>query len=80
MEDLWDKIWAPVVTLVGFIVWLVRLEGRVNTLAKSVDRLEGMALKQIEAMQTLAVMQSEMGHIKTDIKEVKDMLINQTRQ
>lgn len=75
LEEFISKYWPHIVGFVGTIVWAVRLEGRVNYLQKTVDRLEVIAQNQVQAMQSLAVTQSDVQHIKTDIREVKDTLI-----
>jgi len=38
--DTLHSIWPVLISIVGLIVWLIRLEGRVNTHEKDITRLD----------------------------------------
>lgn len=40
LEAFLIKFWGVIVACIGFVVWLVRLEGKANTNVKDIQRLE----------------------------------------
>lgn len=69
MIDALRDYWAIVTAIVGFIIWLARLESRVNANAKDILRMDQrIDRERSDTRETLADLKDMMAEQNRDIK------------
>lgn len=72
-----QPVYVPIVlAAIAGVVWLVRLEGKMNMLAAKVEKLEKIAETSAAMATTIAVMNNDMGHMRTSMDGMNKLLVS----
>jgi hypothetical protein len=68
--DVIKEYWGLVLAAVGYVVWLARLEGMVNSNIKEIERLESRLEKQ--RAEDMEYNRSHREEVKNTLKSIQD--------
>ena len=69
-----DILLAIVVPYTLVLIWLVRLESRTLSNTRGVERSDDHHKEGATEKADISVLKNEMGHVKEDVKEIKELL------